>query len=219
MLGLLAVFAVSAVASASASAAECKKEANKKFVFCAGTAKTLSEGNHTLKIAGSGEDLLSAAGIKIKCKTIEPTETVLNSTSGVVTFGKFILTFTGCTVTEGEHCVLENATIVTEPLNGKAIAKEEVQFYPEKGTLFATIKINSSGGTCLVAGSDKVVAKEGLEKEGPQCGVPTAETAATSHLVECGSKASHLKFAGKEATFTGNFTATYTEAYSIIEGV
>ncbi len=224
MLSMLAVVAVGAIASASASAAECKQGTEKKFAFCVGSAKTLTEGKEfDIDVASSGENVLEAAGITIKCPKILETLTLLTAEKGVVKFNKFQLHFVECAVTVGEHCVLESALILTEPLNGLAIAKKEVKFYPESGTQFATITILSSGGTCLVAGKDKVVAKEGKAEEGPLCGVPTAETPATSHLVECGGKASNLKFAGKEATFKGNFTATYLAAgkateYSFIEG-
>ncbi len=56
------------------------------------------------------------------------------------------------------------------------------------------------------------------------CGMPSAETAAVSHVVECGAKASSLKFAGKAATFVGAISNTYLNSkgnqveYALVEG-
>jgi hypothetical protein len=152
------------------------------------------------------------------------------STKGSVTIGGFRLHFFECKITEGEHCVLESVEtggnkelILTTTLNGVATTKETMEFYPESGTLFVEIKLGSEDGTCLLAGKDKVVTKEGLEKEGPLCEVPTAETSTKTHVVECGVKESHLRFAGKEAHFRGRFTDTMliggnAELWEIIEG-
>jgi hypothetical protein len=227
LLGLLAVFAVSAVASASASAAECKSEANKKFAFCVGTGKVLTEGekfNFDVRQPTGATYTLTATGITIVCSELLPTLTLMSALKGVIKFGAFQLHFLKCKITVGEHCVLENELILTEKLNGKVIAKKEIEFYPETGTTFATIVIKSSGGECLIAGSDKVVAKEGKAEEGPVCGVPSAEEVTSSKTVECGAKASNLKFAGKEAKFEGKFNTIYLvaekeEKFSFVEGV
>jgi hypothetical protein len=187
----------------------------------------LTEGekfNIDIRQDGSPPDyVLSAAGITILCSELLSTLTLQSALKGVIKFGSFQLHFVKCKVAAGEHCVLENELILTEKLNGKVIAKKEVEFYPETGTTFATIKINSSGGECLVAGNDKVVAKEGKAEEGPICLIPSAEEVTASKLLECGAKPSNLKFAGKEAKFSGNFLAIYLvaekeEKYSYVEG-
>jgi hypothetical protein len=222
-LAALAVVSLNAVASSAASGASCVKEASKKFVLCIGEPLVLTELNKVdVDIRSAGPYTLVAAGITIKCEKIFETLTLMDALGGAVTFLPFQLHFVECKVV-AEHCVLESELILTEKLEGKVNGKEEQEFFPEKGTAFATVKINSSGGTCLVAGSDKVTTKEGLEKEGPLCGDNDAEKTQKLHLVECGSKSSMLKFAGKEATFRGNFDTVLLlekveDLWAIIEG-
>ncbi len=205
-LAAMMVVAVSAVASASASAEACKKEANGKFALCVGTTLVLTEADKlNVDIRSEGETILVGASVSIKCKKILETLTLMDALAGSITFLPFQLHFVECEVSAGEHCVLENSLILTAPLEGKVRAKEELEFYPEKGTAFATITVLSSGGTCPSPGKLKVTTGEGAEKEGPLCGVADAEKTQNLHLVECGVKSSMLKLAGSAATFKGNF--------------
>jgi hypothetical protein len=192
-----------------------------------GTARTLTEGEKfdvdLTQLTVGATSTLAAQDGTVVCKEILPTLTLMSARAGVVKYGTFRLHFVKCKVSEGEHCVLENELILTENLNGKVIAQKEMEFYPESGTLFTTIKINSSGGECLIAGSDRVVAKEGKAEEGPQCSVPSAEEVTASKTVECGAKASNLKFAGKEAKFEGRSNMVLLfgdkeEKFTVIEG-
>ncbi len=225
VLAAMMVAAVSAIASASASAATCTKEASGKFALCVGTTLVLTEADKlNVDIRSEGETELVAAAITIKCVKILETLTLMDALVGAITFLPFRLHFVECKVTQGEHCVLENELILTAPLEGKVRAKEELEFYPEKGTGFATITVLSSGGTCLVPGKDKVTTENGLEKEGPLCGVADAEKTALLHLVECNPtvKGSMLRFTGA-ATFKGNFDTVLLlsgveDLWAIVEG-
>ena len=223
LLSMLAVFAVSAVSSASASAAECKKEANKKFVLCIGEPLLLVEGEFNIDVSSIGKTVLHNGVVTISCEKILPVLVLLDALAGEITILPFVLHFVECSVTLGVHCVLKESLILTLKLVGKVNGKGEIEFYPETGTHFATIEIASSGGTCVSAGKQEVVAKEGHEKEGPLCEVPEAEVTKKLHLIECGKKSSMLKFAGKEATFEGKFDTILLlsgveDSWDIIEG-
>ncbi len=226
-LAAILVVAVSAIASATASAAECKKEANGKFALCIGTTLVLTEADKlNVDIRTSGEYELAGAAITIKCAKLLETLTLMDALGGAITFLPFQLHFIECKVTKGEHCVLENELVLTVPLEGKVRAKEELEFYPEKGINFATITVLSSGGTCAVPGKDKVVTESKNEKEGPLCGAADAEKTQNLHLVECNPsvKSSMLFFAGAAATFKGNFDTVLLlsgveDLWAIIEGL
>ncbi len=223
-LAAMMVVAVSAVASASASAAECKKEANGKFALCVGTTLVLTEADKlNVDIRSEGETTLTGDNLTITCEKILETLTLMDALGGAITFLPFQLHFFPCKITKGEHCVLENELILTAPLEGKVRAKEELEFYPEKGTGFATITVISSGGTCVSPGKLKVTTESGAEKEGPLCGVADAEKTQNLHLVECGVKSSMLKLGGAAATFKGNFDTVLLlsgveDLWAIIEG-
>ncbi len=224
VLAAMMVVAVSAVASASASAAECKKEASGKFALCVGTTLVLTEADKlNVDIRSEGETVFTFNGLAISCEKILETLTLMDALAGAITFLPFRPHFVKCKVTQGEHCVLENELILTAPLEGKVRAKEELEFYPEKGTGFATITVLSSGGTCVSPGKLKITSESGAEKEGPLCGVSDAEKTTFLHLVECGVKGSMLKAGGAAATFKGNFDnvlllSGIEDLWAIIEG-
>ncbi len=223
-LAAMMVAAVSAVASASASAATCTKEASGKFALCVGTTLVLTEADKlNVDIKSEGETELDFNSMTIRCAKILETLTLMDALAGAITFLPFRLHFVECEVTQGEHCVLETELILTAPLEGKVRAKEELEFYPEKGTGFATLTILSSGGTCVSPGKLKVTTESGAEKEGPLCGVADAEKTQNLHLVECGVKSSMLKFGGASASFRGNFDnvlllSGVEDLWAIVEG-
>jgi hypothetical protein len=223
LLGLLAVLAVSAVASASASAAECKKEANKKFVLCLGEPLVLTEGSFPINIENDTTHnyVLESAGIKITCTVVgNGTNGEVVSSAGSTTVKKLVLEFKTCTVANPAHCTVTEP-ISTEKLKGTILKKEEIEFTPETGNTFATIKFNSSGGTCIVAGSLKVTGSP--EGKGQVCTSPT-EVTRENQLFECLATGSHLKLGEESAKFSGDFLVKLlkegkAQKWAVIEGV
>jgi hypothetical protein len=218
MLGVLAVFAVSAVASATASAALCEKESGgTKFALCLNEPLELVEGTFKLHIADDPTTptkafVLKGSSIQLKCPEIllqlGATITAGKTVSLGIKLAGVVLHFIGCTVPEPEHCIINNSLIITTTLDGVPTPKAEdkkLLFLPEKGTTFSTVKVESSGGTCLIAGSDVVAALNGKEGEGPLCTDNDIETTTILHLLECEgtTKSTNLKFAGKEVEFKG----------------
>ncbi len=176
-------------------------------------------------IRTSGEYTLSWDGLELKCAKILEALTLMDALAGAITFLPFRLHFVECRIVVGEHCVLENELILTAPLEGKVRAKEELEFYPEKGTTFVTLTVLSSGGTCVSPGKGKFTTENGLEKEGPLCGDADLEKTQDLHLVECNPsvKGSMLKFGGQKASFKGNFNnvlllSGLEDLWAIIEG-
>jgi hypothetical protein len=149
-VSLLAVLAVGAVASASASACTglCLLQISGKKAFGKATIS-----NKAITITG-GE--LVGDGIKITCPTLkieggeaeEGSPAKGSATSAV---------FTGCKETvEESECELSSPEIATLKITAEAISGSEVEF-KETGGLFALVKVNSkAGGTCLIKGKYKV---------------------------------------------------------------
>jgi hypothetical protein len=111
--------------------------------------------------------------------------------------------------------------ILTEQLKGTFLASGEVEFTPESGNLFATVKFNNSGGTCLVAGNGKVTGSS--EGKGQVC-TAALETTRENQLFECLATGSHFKLGGEAATFSGDFLArvlreSKAQKWAAIEGV
>jgi hypothetical protein len=124
-----------------------------------------------------------------------------------------VLHFIGCTSPKPAHCVINNQLIITTTLDGVTVGKDEtLLFLPEKGSLFATIKFESSGGTCIIAGNEIIRSEKEKEGEGPLCSLPGIEKTTILHLMECKGKQenSHLKFGEEPAEFTGNASVLLT---------
>jgi hypothetical protein len=222
--GLLVAAAVFAVGSvSSASAAECKKEATKKFVLCLGEPLTLTEGSFPVTLGNDTTHsyVFKAVNVAITC------DTVMNkgggeivSASGATSFKGLVIEFTECTVPEPPHCSVSEP-IKTEPLKGTFLARGEVEFTPESGNLFAAVKFNSSGGTCLVAGNGKVTGSP--VGKGQVC-TAALEVTRENQLFECLTTGSHLKLGEEAATFSGDFLAkvlreSKAQEWAVIEGV
>jgi hypothetical protein len=214
IFGLLAIAMLSAFAPASASAAVCSKEANKKFVLCLNT--VLTEGSKSMRIANDTihNYVLKSSGITVGCENVKSTGGEVTSASGSTEFRSLILEFSTCKVTTPSHCKVAEP-IKTESLRGIIVTKEHFEFLGPVD-VFATLKFESNGGTCLVAGSLKVTGVAG----GQACTSSDIETNQESHLFQCAASGSHLKLGEESATFEGNFTDSLAEggSWAVIEG-
>jgi hypothetical protein len=219
LLSVLAVCAVGVVASASASAALCKAEGGgSKFALCFNEPLELVEGKFGLHITNAKpatEFILKGSGVEIKCPEIllqlGATLTAGTGVSLGIRFAGIILHFVKCQLPVPENCKIKEELVITTTLDGvppKPAEDKKILFLPEKGTNFSTITVEENGGTCLIAGKQNVTALNSNEGEGPLCNAPDIETTTILHLTECTgtTKLTHLKFAGKEVEFKGNFS-------------
>jgi len=222
LVSLLAVFAVSAVASSPAFAAEefftCQSSATGKFTESKCETASPPEKFEWLpitaakKITGtSGNSKLegTVAGLKliIECKKDKTTGTTNEIETAGKNKGKILFEecghpseilrgnrkeLTACTVANIEFSFL------SQLIAGKG-AGPELEFKPSPSTskLFVTIKITG----CALPEENKVeVAAEG---DGITCALPEAEVGLVVHEISCWSTGdTNLRFAGKAASFT-----------------
>jgi hypothetical protein len=188
-VSLLAVLAVGAVASASASACTglCLLQISGKNKFGKATIS-----NKATTITG-GE--LEGDGIKVTCPTLkmEGGEAEEGSPAkGSVTSA----VFSGCKETvEESECELSSSEIPTLKVTTEATSGSEIEF-KETGGLLTLVKINSkAGGTCLLKGKYKVIGTAKITL--PE---PTAEK--KNHTILISS--SGLSVNGNSATVTGS---------------
>jgi len=210
LLSILAVFAVGAVATASASAVEfeltkveCKGEVT---TFCweaeTGTKEGLLElkGEQTFIATldpGTETLLLGTLGAEeshINCTSIEVLEAVLRQPEPLIKppTALFILHFFGCKLLppESETCEV-SAELTTKDIEGLFPTQEEVQFAPAEGTEFIGITYNSvAGKTCLNEGAQAVKGKQ-------KCLWSKPEEDVKEHLLICLGSESELTLGTK----------------------
>jgi hypothetical protein len=227
-LSMLAVMAVGVVASASASAANCEQKANGKFALCLGASPgVLTAGNFSTDVTRDGTsvyELKSESGVEVLCSAINSLGgTILGTTTPAVTILGLVLDFSTCTVEAPAKCTVEEK-ITTESLEGVILKKEEIEFIPTKGEVFAALKFENKGTEiCSLKGQSLLV--KTVEGKGQGCLAPGIETPAKLHLLECRTAKSHLSLGGSPATFKGNFDANLLssggveETFSVIEGL
>ncbi|MHB8242608.1 MAG: hypothetical protein ACYDHN_11510 [Solirubrobacteraceae bacterium] len=187
LAGLLAVFAVSAVASASASAAKPEWLVN-SVKLGAGVKREFQQGIELKK------NKIVLNGITVKC-------TGLRFGSGTGVTNAFIegekagsikeLQFTGCAVTSPAECGITNATIKTAEINLKLLengALREIEFTP-KVTEFAKFTFNGETGCGVLA--NKTVVVKGHTK-----GSVTPITCANTHTLTIAEKPTTLTATG-----------------------
>jgi hypothetical protein len=217
LFAIFAILAINAVTSASAFAAKCeKKTGSGKHVLCVGKELELFVSSAMINVADdtTHDYVLSASGVSILCTTVKTPATgnksKIEGAAEVVKLKELVLEFSGCTVSAPANCKVKEA-IVTEKLEGKALAASEVLFFPEaKGTTFATLTLENNGGICTIAGKDKVTTEGKKAEVGPQCVAPNIELeSAFDQLFECKGAKSHLEFINKPAEFSGRFLALF----------
>jgi len=214
LLSVFAVFAVSALASGSASAAPtdlCPVAG--KLAVCIETSENdlvAETGGGTFSSKGEPGDtsllevLLGESALHIECEAVSDTgnyqQTILSN--AVRSFG-IIIIFTVCSVLEplGKKCIVKEP-IETKPLVG-TVADEEGEsidtvFTPESGTTFTEIELKNNGTeTCplTIAGTHRVTGED-------LCLLLTAKVDTIVHLLECTSEGSrNLLFAEEPTTF------------------
>jgi hypothetical protein len=228
MLSMLAVMAVGVVASASASAANCEKKANGKFALCLGASPgVLTAGSFNTDVTRDGTsvyELKSEAGVTVVCSAIKNTGgKIVATATPSVTIEGIVLEFSTCVVNSPAKCTVTEP-IKTESLKGVILKKEEIEFTPTTGEIFATLKFANKGTEiCSLKGQSLQV--KTVEGKGQGCLAPGIETPEKLHLLECPSSKSHLSLGGSPATFKGNFNANLLssggveETWSVIEGL
>ena len=224
MFGFMVTLAISAVVSTSASAAKCKKEANKKFVLCLGEPLVLTEGTLTIHVKTDPMRIfiLEREGIKVECSKIEGLGAFISKPGVLVNETKIlnlVIKLSECSVQGVANCKAE--PITTLPLRGIIEAKERVEFLPEKEKEehIATVTFVENGGACAIAGKEEIKTKAG---KGPLCIVEWEKTH-LEQLFACLKENSAIEFGEKPGTFGGEFLMTLLKAsveteWAVVEG-
>lgn len=207
-LGMLAVFAVSAVVSGSASAHrfitnKCVPWTNATIAWetlkkceeqnpAGGDATKNWQHEEQTKAAVEGtsgvsklEGEIAKTPVTIECKKDKFKGTLL---TGGLSEGE--VTFEECSIPGQGTCVVPN---IKFKFKDKLIAGPEDEFEPETGTLFVEIKVE----VCALKGSYEV---KGTQK----CKLPEGEVFKIEHQIECTPAGSSLTLGGKAAKFTSN---------------
>ena len=186
------------------------------FAFSAGVASASAEGPtwnvNKAKLVGS-KNIKSAVVVtknfelKKKNNGLTVTCTTLKDNAGKITApddnSATSLEFTKCTVTAPkeakEHCKVKEEKVVTKGVKSEVQAGTplKVEFAPETGTLFTTITIQSSVGTCLQKGAFEVTGQ--ATGEGTTLGTESKK----QPLKFTTTSGSNLEFGGEKAEFTG----------------
>jgi len=193
LFGVLALFAF-AVATSSASATPTwlvngtKVATGAKFTIA--EVAGLAAGNKLTFEKGEAE--LSCTGATVQAGWIE----------GASKNGAEHIIFTDCTAAKPAHCAVKNGTVTTAEVRSELLASETkptVTFKPLNTSteLFATFKLESSGGTCALNGKEfKVTGIANAEILKPTEDAVLKEISANTGVAE-------LKVNGEEANLIG----------------
>jgi hypothetical protein len=197
LMSLLAVFAVGAVASASASATVCEPlDKEGEWTWCSAAKEITSPVEGTSGVSKL-ESEVGGKKLTIECTadtfkgTLEdPEPSKLDGASS----GE--IKFTGCSVVGVAKCTVHEPIEFKfkDQLINKPPTKPEDEFKPNEGETFVEIKIE--GAECAIKGTLKV---KGTQK----CNLDTTfETEQKEHELICTPAGSKLKLGEKEAKFT-----------------
>ena len=235
LVAAFAVFALSAVASSSASAAACVKEAGELFAACIeGELQTASVALTGTQEAGEPHVfvILTTTPTTVNCAKATASSTA-EPTGVTVLVMKTKIEFSECKVSSDEaDCEVATEKINTESLEGtlslaeeteggKKVTRLDVKFLPESpATVFATFTIKSKAGhTCLGAQAN------GKVKGSELCYFletgQAIETTEKEHLLQCVE--SELTFAGTAADLESEFALSLAapnvgKGWSVVEG-
>lgn len=219
LLSMLAVFAFSAVASASASAARtesCDEHAGtKEWTLCieekeVGSPMTESAVPITIKKTATTTSKLEVTGGPIiVCEEANGTGAIESATqseegkeeivdSSPVEISGVVVNFEkNCKVTNNANCtvtepIVANGGPTADGLDGTILNLSEVSFAPSEGTVFATVKIN--GASCPFPGSFNVAGTQNFKIE-PKLNEESAthKGKATTGTLKFGGKAAKLE--------------------------
>jgi hypothetical protein len=194
---MLAVFAVTAVASASASAEACPHEGAETTLCIGGNRAAAGSYGFEGTLLGAESSLLEVASIPlhIQCSHVVTTGT-LDQTApalGDVNVLVATLVFTECTILPPHEACTVKQPIEVKPLEGLVLEESsvfDVNFKPA-GTEFVALIISNCG---VLNGTYKVTGEQ-------LCTLPGSETEATEHTLECPHTGSNLLVAEKAGTF------------------
>lgn len=200
MLTIAALVAVSAVGSASASAAACKAK-GEKFVYCSGGAVIESAASVEATVGASTLKSLNAkkeVTVEITCTGGSATGTVTGATSTAT------IAYTGCAVVKPSTCT------TTATLTTKAITDALTNTSPPEDTFTGAgvseeyIEIELKGASCALKGKHPVTGKQTCALDGGV--LATIEKEQETHTLNCAATGSKLKFGAEEATYSGTST-------------
>jgi hypothetical protein len=247
-LSLIAIFLFGAIASASASAEQCKFESGELFVVCilnaAETELELQSTNTEFEGTQEKEEphtftIKFTTPAVVSCSEGKTTATAEPISEGAkLLLMKAKITFTNCEVTSAaaECEVLSTegkaGEITTEPLDAvPSLAEEEegttkvkerldLTFSPESGTTFATFSLDSKEGkTCVDATSKgKVTGTQLCFFLGTGQSIEEDEE---QHLLQCNGPGT-LKYAGTESQLVTEFALKLkgsTKKWDIVQGI
>jgi hypothetical protein len=185
-LCLVAMFALSAVTAASASAAN---------LFQIGGSMTFGSANIISGVIDITGGKLTGDGLEITCPSLTILQGLIDE-SGLVDIKKSF-TFTGCKeLVKEAKCELSSTTIETKPATGHITSANEIEVTPTESE-FVTIEIqNVPGKECTLDGKYIVTGDAVLE-------VAKAGTEEVEHELVL-SKNSKLTVGGNPATITGS---------------
>jgi hypothetical protein len=200
LASMLAMFAIGAVASASASAAGCTAEVGAQCLEFLGELTA----EEKFEVLGANSALTVAAIGTVLCNDVHAENALLLEVTGKpVAVDKLVLNFSG-------ECKLDgHATCkVTEPIKTVAIGgtlgtiaagTATATFKPEAGTEFAKVTISGCEQEAII----KVTGEQ-------LCKVPAITTEAVEHELTCAASESNLKDGTKLAEFEANVKAKAT---------
>jgi hypothetical protein len=229
MLSLLAILATSAVASASASAAECPDTIKGgDYAVCVRSSPTATPKEYEGTLEGtSGTSVLTATVLGVKVKITCTSDKFLDTAedSG---FSKGSITFENCSVTEPKNCKLPTAQkekIVanfTNQLATPPASPRGVTFTGSgAGEEFTSITLENNGTNCAIANTYKITGNTGtgctFDAE-IETFKPTALSPA-EHELTCVATGEALKLGGNTASFTSTakVKTSTKEEFAILE--
>jgi len=199
LLSLFAVFAFSALASASASANKCLLGGiNHKWLFCDHTGLEIASGTLFLGLGGLAllAGTVNGAEIKFHCLDFHIHGLLLP----LGRIHRLRLWFLWCRVVKpATGCKLSAAQEkeIEATANGELTGGLSATFTGEgSGETFATLELENSGGTCPVTGALPVKGSQLVE-------LPHGEESLVDHEIVAKKAGSHLTFNGQPASFSG----------------
>lgn len=223
LVALVAVFAFSAVAAASASAhtyVVCKETGTEKYTehLCKTKGETgkwsFAELTAAEKVEGTSgvsklESNLGGVRVIIECKKDKLTGEIEGGGKSKDT----VITYEECSLFQVVKHVKEALTTCVVPniktkalkdllIAGKGIGPEE-EFEPETGTTFTEITIE----TCALASKTAVTGKQ-------ICQLPEATVGKVEHEIECSPTGGELRLGKEAASYYGTATAKLVNGWS-----
>ncbi len=210
-VALLAVLGLSALGSASASAAECSGATETTTVLCAeGKAQFGTVPFKAAKTPSSAMALNTGGGLTVSCSGISSVGSFRSTSEKQLQAKALILKFTGCE--SGSKTACEVPDITSNELLGSFTGTGSVRLTGAKGgsseVLFLVNIKSRPGQTCGTALENSPVS--GAQ----ECKLPGSTIEAVKHEMNCTTTGSALKWIGKVATLEADQEVSLTGAFS-----